>query len=80
MLEQIYLAMKKNGMLRPADEQKYGLYGRLGLQANTNQMYFPSHRVPHRQNDRADIAEQQLQCAIKENEVTTVPVTILSAR
>nr|XP_046487173.1 tubulin polyglutamylase TTLL13-like isoform X1 [Neodiprion pinetum] len=30
MLEQIYLAMKKNGTLRPEDEKKYGLYGKLG--------------------------------------------------
>ncbi|KAK1117906.1 hypothetical protein K0M31_015577 [Melipona bicolor] len=30
MLEQIYMAMKKNGTLRAIDEKKYGLYGRLG--------------------------------------------------
>ncbi|XP_049837747.1 tubulin polyglutamylase ttll6-like [Schistocerca gregaria] len=28
--EQIYKAMMKNGTLRPIDEQKYGLYGKLG--------------------------------------------------
>jgi DNA-directed RNA polymerase beta' subunit len=78
MLEQIYLAMKKNGMLRPADEQKYGLYGRLGLQTNMN-MCLPSHRLQHRQS--ANTVEQQLQCYIKENEVTILRVmTILSAR
>jgi len=71
MLEQIYLAMKKNGMLRPADEQKYGLYGRLGLQTNMDHMYFPSQRLQHRQSDRVDGVEQ-LQCHIKENEVTIV--------
>ncbi|KAG5320523.1 TTL13 polyglutamylase, partial [Acromyrmex heyeri] len=38
LLEQIYIAMKRNGMLRPADERKYGLYGRLGLRANTNML------------------------------------------
>ncbi|XP_043522665.1 tubulin polyglutamylase TTLL13 isoform X3 [Frieseomelitta varia] len=30
MLEQIYMAMKKNGTLRAIDEKKYGLYERLG--------------------------------------------------
>ncbi|XP_017879258.2 tubulin polyglutamylase TTLL13-like [Ceratina calcarata] len=30
MLEQIYMAMKKNGTLRAVDEKKYGLYERLG--------------------------------------------------
>ncbi|XP_076761257.1 tubulin polyglutamylase ttll6-like isoform X2 [Xylocopa sonorina] len=29
MLEQIYMAMKKNGTLRAIDEKKYGLYGKL---------------------------------------------------
>ncbi|KAG5321224.1 TTL13 polyglutamylase, partial [Pseudoatta argentina] len=38
LLEQIYIAMKRNGMLRPADERKYGLYGKLGLRANTNML------------------------------------------
>ncbi|XP_028027681.1 tubulin polyglutamylase TTLL13-like [Bombyx mandarina] len=31
MLEQIYLMMKKIGTLRPEDERKYGVYGRLSL-------------------------------------------------
>lgn len=34
MLEQIYMAMKKNGTLRAIDEKKYGLYGRLGYTDN----------------------------------------------
>ncbi|XP_034189064.2 tubulin polyglutamylase TTLL13 isoform X1 [Osmia lignaria lignaria] len=36
MLEQIYMAMKKNGTLRAVDEKKYGLYGRLGYMDNAN--------------------------------------------
>ncbi|CAH0687829.1 unnamed protein product [Spodoptera exigua] len=31
MLEQIYLVMKKMGTLRPEDERKYGVYGRLSV-------------------------------------------------
>ncbi|XP_059047836.1 tubulin polyglutamylase TTLL13-like [Achroia grisella] len=31
MLEQIYLVMKKMGTLRPEDERKYGVYGRLSI-------------------------------------------------
>ncbi|XP_076676340.1 tubulin polyglutamylase TTLL13-like isoform X2 [Andrena cerasifolii] len=34
MLEQIYMAMKRNGTLRAVDEKKYGLYGRLGYADN----------------------------------------------
>ncbi|CAH2049394.1 unnamed protein product, partial [Iphiclides podalirius] len=35
MLEQIYLAMKKMGTLRPEDERKYGVYGRLSAISNS---------------------------------------------
>lgn len=34
MLEQIYLIMKKMGTLRPEDERKYGVYGRLSIVSN----------------------------------------------
>lgn len=75
MLEQIYVAMKRNGMLRPADERKYGLYGRLRLQASTNHSTCSaSHKPHHRQNGHLDAtqpaAEQCLQCLFRENEVT----------
>ncbi|XP_068970574.1 tubulin polyglutamylase TTLL13 isoform X4 [Bombus flavifrons] len=36
MLEQIYMAMKKNGTLRAIDEKKYGLYGKLGYADSTS--------------------------------------------
>ncbi|CAG4935118.1 unnamed protein product [Colias eurytheme] len=35
MLEQIYLVMKKMGTLRPEDERKYGVYGRLSVVSNS---------------------------------------------
>lgn len=75
MLEQIYVAMKRNGMLRPADERKYGLYGRLGLQANTNHSTCSSSHKPHHgQNNHLDAtqstADQCLQCSLGGNEVT----------
>lgn len=74
MLEQIYVAMKKNGMLRPADERKYGQYGRLGaLQANTNYSTCSASHKPH-QNGHLDATQTAMdqcpQCSFKENEVT----------
>ncbi|XP_012055095.1 PREDICTED: tubulin polyglutamylase TTLL13-like [Atta cephalotes] len=58
LLEQIYIAMKRNGMLRPADEKKYGLYGRLGLHANTNHSTCSSsHKSHHHQNDHLDTTQ-----------------------
>ncbi|XP_072938082.1 tubulin polyglutamylase TTLL13-like isoform X1 [Epargyreus clarus] len=38
MLEQIYLVMKKMGTLRPEDERKYGVYGRLSVVSNTSKI------------------------------------------
>ncbi|KMQ94426.1 tubulin polyglutamylase ttll6 [Lasius niger] len=74
MLEQIYMAMKKNGTLRPADERKYGLYGRLGLHANTDHSTCSSaHKLHHRQNDCTHAAQlatdQCIKCSLKGNNV-----------
>lgn len=77
MLEQIYVAMRRNGMLRPADERKYGLYGRLGLHANTNHdTCSSSHKPHHRQNDHLNATQpaadtQCPRCSLRRNEVTT---------
>ncbi|XP_011686718.1 PREDICTED: tubulin polyglutamylase TTLL13-like isoform X2 [Wasmannia auropunctata] len=76
MLEQIYVAMRRNGMLRPADERKYGLYGRLGLHANTSHSTrCPSHKS-HRQNGHLDVtqltADQCLRCFLKRDEHKSV--------
>lgn len=35
MFRQIYLVMKKIGTLRPEDERKYGVYGRLSVVSHT---------------------------------------------
>ncbi|XP_072754877.1 tubulin polyglutamylase TTLL13-like isoform X2 [Anoplolepis gracilipes] len=73
MLEQIYMAMKKNGTLRAADERKYGLYGRLGQHANTNDSTCSSayHRLYRHQNNYTHAAQltadQCKQCSLKEN-------------
>ncbi|KAL6421868.1 hypothetical protein ACFW04_010787 [Cataglyphis niger] len=73
MLEQIYMAMKKNGTLRPADEKKYGLYGRIGQHANTNDNMCSSaqHRRHYHQNNSAYNAQQTTnqctQCSLKGN-------------
>ncbi|KYM97504.1 Tubulin polyglutamylase TTLL13 [Cyphomyrmex costatus] len=77
LLEQIYLAMKRNGMLRPADERKYGLlYGKLGLHANMNHSTCSfSHKSHHRQNGHLDSTQAAVkqcpQCSLKVNEVNT---------
>ncbi|KAL0127819.1 hypothetical protein PUN28_003214 [Cardiocondyla obscurior] len=73
MLEQIYVAMKRNGMLRPADERKYGSYGRLGLHANASRGTCSSSHKSHRRDGHLDVAQhpavdQCLQCAFRENE------------
>lgn len=75
LLEQIYVAMKRNGMLRPADERKYGLYSRLGLHANTNRSTCSSsHKSHHRQNGHLDATKattnQCPQCFLRVNEVS----------
>ncbi|XP_050464838.1 tubulin polyglutamylase TTLL13-like isoform X2 [Cataglyphis hispanica] len=73
MLEQIYMAMKKNGTLRPADEKKYGLYGRFEQHANTNDNMCSSaqHRRHHHQNNSAcstqQTTDQCIQCSLKGN-------------
>ncbi|XP_011053219.1 PREDICTED: tubulin polyglutamylase TTLL13-like [Acromyrmex echinatior] len=58
LLEQIYVAMKRNGMLRSADERKYGLYGKLGLRANMNHSTCSSScKSYHCQNGHLDITQ-----------------------
>ncbi|KAK2579476.1 hypothetical protein KPH14_010790 [Odynerus spinipes] len=38
ILEQIYMAMKKNGTLRDKDVKKYGIYGRLAVRNEKNEL------------------------------------------
>ncbi|XP_013170058.1 PREDICTED: tubulin polyglutamylase TTLL13-like [Papilio xuthus] len=46
MLEQIYLAMKKMGTLRPEDERKYGVYGRLTAISNSPKIAAKKAKTP----------------------------------
>ncbi|KAJ8718442.1 hypothetical protein PYW08_002679 [Mythimna loreyi] len=65
MLEQIYLVMKKMGTLRPEDERKYGVYGRLSVVSNTPKTANKkSQIVAHRPNDRGDNSDSgfEVQC------------------
>ncbi|CAK9819833.1 Tubulin polyglutamylase ttll6 [Anthophora plagiata] len=51
MLEQIYMAMKKNGTLRAIDEKKYGLYGRLGhIENMSKSASICRHKCHHHQH------------------------------
>ncbi|XP_019885586.2 tubulin polyglutamylase ttll6 [Camponotus floridanus] len=68
ILEQIYMAMKKNGTLRPADERKYGLYGRLGQHANNNSMCSSAQHHLHRHQNNCTLSTDQcIQCPLKGN-------------
>lgn len=70
ILEQIYMAMKKNGTLRPADERKYGLYGRLGQHANNNSMCSSAQHHLHRHQNNCTLSTDQcIQCPLKGNNV-----------
>ncbi|KAJ8714517.1 hypothetical protein PYW07_002742 [Mythimna separata] len=65
MLEQIYLVMKKMGTLRPEDERKYGVYGRLSVVANTPKTANKKSKiVAYRPNDRGDNSDSgfDVQC------------------
>lgn len=71
ILEQIYMAMKKNGTLRSTDERKYGLYGRLAhTSTNHSACSFP-HRFYHQRNGYHDSTQDQ--CYLKGNEVINNP-------
>nr|XP_049702395.1 tubulin polyglutamylase TTLL13 isoform X1 [Helicoverpa armigera]XP_049702397.1 tubulin polyglutamylase TTLL13 isoform X1 [Helicoverpa armigera]XP_049702398.1 tubulin polyglutamylase TTLL13 isoform X1 [Helicoverpa armigera] len=62
MLEQIYLVMKKMGTLRPEDERKYGVYGRLSVVSNSPKTGIKkSKTVAHKPNDHGDNSESGLQ-------------------
>ncbi|XP_069360430.1 LOW QUALITY PROTEIN: tubulin polyglutamylase TTLL13-like [Maniola hyperantus] len=56
MLEQIYLIMKKMGTLRPEDERKYGVYGRLSVVSNSP----PKIKIMNKQTDEASNYRQHL--------------------
>ncbi|KAJ2949676.1 hypothetical protein O0L34_g15603 [Tuta absoluta] len=58
MLEQIYLVMKKMGTLRPEDERKYGVYGRLADVSNTPKTAIKKSQtfLTHRPRDHGDHA------------------------
>ncbi|KAI5651621.1 tubulin-tyrosine ligase family domain-containing protein [Phthorimaea operculella] len=67
MLEQIYLVMKKMGTLRPEDERKYGVYGRLADVSNTpktavkKSQTLLTHRPQH-YGDYLDDDELRVEC------------------
>ncbi|XP_026741426.1 tubulin polyglutamylase TTLL13-like isoform X2 [Trichoplusia ni] len=62
MLEQIYLVMKKMGTLRPEDERKYGVYGRLSVVSNSPKTATKkSKTVAHKPNNHGDHLDNGLQ-------------------
>ncbi|XP_063829991.1 tubulin polyglutamylase TTLL13-like isoform X1 [Ostrinia nubilalis] len=56
MLEQIYLVMKKMGTLRPEDERKYGVYGRLSVVSNSPKTAIKKSKKcnKHKPNNKGD--------------------------
>ncbi|XP_017756299.1 PREDICTED: uncharacterized protein LOC108548044 [Eufriesea mexicana] len=75
MLEQIYMAMKKNGTLRAIDEKKYGLYGRLAYTDNISKSASSCrHRCHVHQHSEAETryvpwANQSSQFCLKASKV-----------
>ncbi|XP_061379441.1 tubulin polyglutamylase TTLL13-like isoform X2 [Danaus plexippus] len=62
MLEQIYLVMKKMGTLRPEDERKYGVYGRLSVVSNSPKIKLKKHqdKVHMASNNKSDVNDDFL--------------------
>ncbi|KAM3965596.1 tubulin polyglutamylase TTLL13 [Aphomia sociella] len=83
MLEQIYLVMKKMGTLRPEDERKYGLYGRLSNVSNSPKTVIKKSKKcdKHKPNDFGDHLDDGLrvQCrdaVIYERPAATIELDI----
>ncbi|XP_076303863.1 tubulin polyglutamylase TTLL13-like [Lasioglossum baleicum] len=66
VLEQIYMAMKRNGTLRAVDEKKYGLYGRLGCTENVSKSaIYCRHKCHQHRRQTAMEADYPLQYSLK---------------
>ncbi|KZC11699.1 Tubulin polyglutamylase TTLL13 [Dufourea novaeangliae] len=69
MLEQIYMAMKRNGTLRAIDEKKYGLYGRLGHADNGAKSAISCrHKCHHRNQQNTTETNHSSQYCLKASE------------
>ncbi|XP_078049203.1 tubulin polyglutamylase TTLL13-like [Augochlora pura] len=67
MLEQIYMAMKRNGTLRAIDEKKYGLYGRLGcIENGTKSAGLCRHKCHHHRRRLAMEVTDSSQFTVKD--------------
>ncbi|XP_076641842.1 tubulin polyglutamylase TTLL13-like isoform X2 [Halictus rubicundus] len=66
VLEQIYMAMKRNGTLRAIDEKKYGLYGRLGCaESGSKSAIHCRHKCHQHRRLTAMEADYPLQYSLK---------------
>ncbi|XP_043253348.1 tubulin polyglutamylase TTLL13-like [Colletes gigas] len=65
ILEQIYMAMKRNGTLRAIDEKKYGLYGKLGYPENESKSANACRSKCHRHHQAAVESNHSSQCCLK---------------
>ncbi|KAF9796813.1 hypothetical protein SFRURICE_002990 [Spodoptera frugiperda] len=78
MLEQIYLVMKKMGTLRPEDERKYGVYGRLSVVSNSPKTAIKkSKTVAQRPNDNGDYSDSGLQVQCRDVVIYERPLPVL---
>lgn len=71
ILEQIYMAMKRNGTLRPIDEKKYGLYGRLGNAENGSNGAALCRYKSHRHQHNAPGTNRSSQYSVKASRLIT---------
>ncbi|XP_022824596.1 tubulin polyglutamylase TTLL13-like isoform X2 [Spodoptera litura] len=78
MLEQIYLVMKKMGTLRPEDERKYGVYGRLSVVSNSPKTAIKKTKpVAQRPNDNGDYSDSGLQVQCRDVVIYERPLPVL---
>ncbi|KAI8434175.1 hypothetical protein MSG28_012291 [Choristoneura fumiferana] len=76
MLEQIYLVMKKMGTLRPEDERKYGVYGRLSVVSNSPKTAFMKYKiVKHKPDVFGDHNDEGLQVQCRDAVMNARPAT-----
>ncbi|XP_049872008.1 tubulin polyglutamylase TTLL13-like isoform X2 [Pectinophora gossypiella] len=75
MLEQIYLVMKKMGTLRPEDERKYGVYGRLAVVSNTPKTAIMKSKKQdkHKPNNYGDHLDDALRVVCRDAVLSSRP-------
>ncbi|KAG6444928.1 hypothetical protein O3G_MSEX003598 [Manduca sexta] len=85
MLEQIYLVMKKMGTLRPEDERKYGVYGRLSVVSNSPKTAIIKKHIlktkrSRKINNDGDHLDDEFQVKCSDAVISARPVVVMEIR